>query len=80
MSDTLPPLDEAAWDLWVEYRRQLKHPLPPISHPIAKRKLQRFGAQQMAVVEQSVENGWRGLFPVRDTAVLNPDFNPQAPW
>lgn len=80
--DELSKLDEAAWDTWLDYRKQIRHPLFPVSHPLARRKLQRFGDKQMAVVEQSIENGWRGLFPLReDGTVFDPTtFNPEAPW
>lgn len=73
--------DQAAWDMWLDYRKQIKKPLFPVSWPLAQRKLARFGAQQMAVVEQSIENGWQGLFPLHDGGtVSDPPFNPQAPW
>lgn len=79
--DQLPPLDEAAWLVWLDYRKQIRKPLFPVSHPLAMKKLQRFGAKQMAVVEQSIENGWQGLFPLKqDDTVDDPSFNPQAPW
>jgi hypothetical protein len=32
----------------------------------AQRKLAGFGAGQAAVVEQSIANGWQGLFPLKD--------------
>jgi hypothetical protein len=78
----LPPLNEEAWLIWLDYRKQIRKPLFPVSHPLAQRKLQRFGDKQMAVVEQSIENGWQGLFPLKqDDTVFDPTtFNPEAPW
>ncbi len=58
-------LDAVAWDRWLEYRRQIRKPLKPASIPAAQRKLAAFGADQSAVVEQSVANGWSGLFEVK---------------
>lgn len=75
------PLDQAAWAVWLDYRKQIKKPLFPVSWPLAQRKLQRFGATQMAVVEQSIENGWQGLFPLKDDATFDAtSVDPQAPW
>lgn len=74
-------VDEAAWAAWLVYRKGIKKPLFEVSWPLARRKLARFGSQQMSVVEQSIENGWQGLFPLHESAtVIDPDFNPQAPW
>ena len=53
-------LDLEAWKLWQGYRK-----LKPSSIPLAKRGLAKFGADQRAVVEQSVANGWKGLFELK---------------
>lgn len=80
----LPTLDAAAWEIWLDYRKQIKKPLFPVSWPLAQRKLARFGAQQMATVEQSIENGWQGLFPLHGSDTVSDfdakSFNPTAPW
>jgi len=77
----LHSLDEEAWALWVDYRKQIKKPLFPVSWPLAQRKLQRFGATQMRVVEQSIENGWQGLFALKEDANVDAgSFDVEAPW
>lgn len=40
----------------------------------ARAKLATFGAQQRAVVDRSVERGWRGLFALPEI------FDPKEPW
>lgn len=61
-ADMPPGLNQAAWACWVEYRKQIRKPLKPASMPAAQRKLAAFGSDQAAVVEQSMANGWQGLF------------------
>jgi hypothetical protein len=59
-------LDLKAWHEWEVYRRGIKKPLKPPSVRAAMRKLAKFGEDQAAVVEQTIANGWQGLFPVGD--------------
>lgn len=62
----LPPgLDPAAWKRWCDYRREIRKPLKPVSLPAAQRELAAFGCDQSAVVEQSVANGYQGLFALK---------------
>lgn len=69
-TDKKPPaapvdgLDAVAWDVWFTYRREIRKPLKPASIPAAQRKLAAFGKDQSAVVDQSVAQGWTGLFPL----------------
>ena len=58
-------LDGAAWALWRDYRVKIRKPLKPVSIPAAQRSLAAFGSAQMAVVQQSISNGWQGLFPLK---------------
>lgn len=80
--EQLSPLDQEAWSLWVDYRKNiLKKPLRPANYANTMRGLQRFGAEQLAVVRQSMENEWQGLFELKNrVTVADPDFNPTAPW
>lgn len=59
-------LDLTTWNQWVEYRIQIRKPLKPASILAAQRKLAAFGSDQAAVVEQSIANGWIGLFSLKD--------------
>lgn len=66
---SVPGLDAQAWARWVDYRKQISKPLKPVSVPAAAKALAAFGSNQVAVVEQSVQYGWTGLFELRSAAV-----------
>lgn len=74
MSTPDSELDQAAWAKWFAYRQAGKHPIPHNDKSIdfQKRLLAKFGAQQMAVVENSISHGWRGLFPLKPVAEPTP--------
>ena len=59
-------LDSTAWATWVDYRKQIRKPLKPASILAAQRKLAAFGCDQYAVVEQSIANGWTGIFQLKN--------------
>lgn len=62
----LPPgLDPAVWKRWCHYRTTIRRPLKSVSIPAAQRELAAFGADQSAVVEQSIAQGWQGLFELK---------------
>lgn len=65
--DEPPPsnLNVEAWHRWVQYRKQIRKPIHPASWLGAQRKLAAFGTDQATVVEQSIANGWQGLFPLK---------------
>ena len=58
-------LDEAAWERWVAFRKAIRKPIKPVSEHAMKVKLARYGSQQDAVVNQSIENQWQGLFDLK---------------
>ncbi len=58
-------LDPVSFDRWLDYRKKIRKPLKPASIPAAQRSLAAFGSDQAAVVEQSIANGWQGLFPLK---------------
>ena len=62
-------LDQAAWTRWVDYRKQSGKALRPVSWQSAIDALVKHGPNQMAVVEQSIANGWQGLFALKQGAV-----------
>ena len=78
--EPLSPLDTEAWSQWVEYRKIIKRPLNPKNYANTMRGLQRFGADQMAVVQQSMEHEWQGLFPLKNRDTVGFDANLKAPW
>ena len=58
-------LDEAAWERWKAYRTAIRKPIKPASEHAMKVKLARYGSQQDAVVSQSIENQYQGLFDLK---------------
>jgi hypothetical protein len=59
-------LNAEAWNTWLEYRKEIRKPLKPMSQKLAAKKLAKFGKDQMRVVEQAIENGWTGLWPLTE--------------
>lgn len=55
----------ATWQQWVDYRKQIHKPLKPASIPAAQKAMAAFGSDQEAVVQQSIANGYQGLFPLK---------------
>lgn len=65
-SEEPPGLDREAWNRFLSYRKEIRRPIKPASIPASQRLLAGFGADQAAVVEQTVGNGWQGLFPLKN--------------
>ncbi len=62
-------LSEEIWKDWVEHKKAIKSPMSPraITLSISKlTKLREEGYSPESVINQSIEMGWKGLFPVRD--------------
>jgi len=64
-------LDVVAWERWLTYRAGIRKPLKPVSQQAAQKQLAAFGKDQAAVVEQSIANGWQGLFALKQPAKVN---------
>ncbi len=60
-----PSLDAAAFRRWDAYRIEIKKPLKPSSLIAAAEELAKYGGEQAAVVQQSIANGWQGLFELK---------------
>lgn len=63
--ENIQGLDLEAWERWVAYRKAIKKPLKDVSMHAAALKLSRYGADQAAVVEQSIAGQWQGLFDLK---------------
>jgi len=55
-----------AWRDWFDYRKGIRHALTPKTIERQLAKLARDPSTAVAVIEQSIENGWQGLFEVKD--------------
>ena len=69
-----PPLPDGlnleAWERWVSYRREAKlKPWKPVTIKAQTKKLIMLTHEQQAkCIDQSISNGWAGLFPEKFTA------------
>ena len=59
---TPPGLNLEAWKQWIDYRKEIKKPLKPVSVKAAQKEMAKLGDDQIAAVEKSIANGWQGLF------------------
>ena len=66
-----PPqgLNLEVWDQWIDYRHEAGKPIKAASIAAAQRKLASFGALQTSVVENSIANGYQGLFAPKNTHI-----------
>jgi len=55
-------LDTSAWERWKAYRTAIRKPIKPASEHAMQMKLVKYGADQDAVVNQSISNQWQGVF------------------
>lgn len=63
-------VDPEAWAGWVEMRKKIKAPLTKRAVTLNLNKLEKLrddGENPTAVLDQSTERAWRGLFPVHDS-------------
>lgn len=58
-------LDLGAFTRWSEYLAQVGKPLAEASNLAAAEELAKFGADQAAVVQQSIARGWKNLFELK---------------
>jgi hypothetical protein len=61
------PEFHAAWERWLTHRKEIRHPLRPTTQASQLKKLAAWGAARaVAALEQSITNGWQGIFEPRD--------------
>lgn len=68
-------LDEA-FEEYVKFRKQIKKPMTDRAKQLALSKLQKMTSdidEQIAILDQSVMNGWQGLFPLKESSKKQDD-------
>lgn len=70
-----------AWSDWAEYRKEIRQTLTPTSTARQIKKLAGYESEStaIAVLEQSMENGWTGLFDIKGKPKRNepePNYGP----
>lgn len=59
------PAFRDAWGRWAKFRREDRHALTPSTAAAQLKKLAKVGSEAaVAMIDQSIEHGWQGLFPV----------------
>ncbi len=64
-------IDPNVWEEWCQYRKQIKKKLTPLS---AKKQIEFLGKYKsiyVQIINQSIQNGWTGLFPLKDKVVVD---------
>jgi hypothetical protein len=65
-------LNKDVWKNWVEYRKEKKQKLTPRSIAMQLKELEKDKEHHVEILEQSIRNGWTGLFPLKgDNKVQN---------
>ena len=63
-------MDNEIWGYFLEHRRRLRAPLTSYGEHLIRKKLERIqketGDDPTEVLEQSIEMGWKGVFPLVD--------------
>lgn len=65
-----------SWNLWLQYRKEIGKPIKGnIGKQAQLKKIARLAAGNLeiakAIIMQSIENGWRGLFEVKQSNQTN---------
>lgn len=71
------------FEKWVEYRVKIKKPIHPASMELAKKKLHTLSNSDtkiaLLIIEQSIENGWQGLFSLKNPPIKESGFKRPIP-
>jgi len=58
-------LDSVSWEEWERYRREIKKTLTPMSRVKQLKLLEENKEDQKEIINNSILNGWAGLFPLK---------------
>ena len=71
-------LDEEVWDAFVEHRKTVRAPMSDMAKIRAINKLKKLkdeGEDITELLNNSIINGWKGLFPDRNSRLRNTSFS-----
>jgi uncharacterized protein YdaU (DUF1376 family) len=74
-------MPETVWQAWREHRKTIRKPLTDAAAELALRNLAEMveaGHDPVAAIEQSIQNGWTGVFTPRPQALAPPTRQPTA--
>jgi hypothetical protein len=58
-------LNSEAWAEWEQHRREIKEKQTPLSVKKQINLLERFKEDHVEIINQSIQNGWKGLFELK---------------
>jgi len=58
-------VNQEVWKEWEGYRKEKKQKLTPRSVTLQLKFLEKNKDNHVAIIEQSIQNGWTGLFPLK---------------
>lgn len=64
-------LNKEIWTNWLSYRKEQRKPLTAQSIKLQLKELEKDVPRHTEILEQSIKNGWVGLFPLKDKKVAN---------
>lgn len=64
-SDLPEWLNKEIWNNWIAYRKDKKQTLTPRSIELQLKELSKDISNHVAIIEQSIKNGWTGIFPLK---------------
>lgn len=59
-------LDKEVWLSWISYKKERKEKLTTATISLQLRELKKDIPHHKQIIEQSIRNGWRGIFPLKD--------------
>jgi hypothetical protein len=75
---TLPEgLLEEKWKAFETFRKEIKHPLTPMARKLILKDLNKFRANGQdinQIIDNSIMNGWRGVFEIKSTVQVKPSY------
>lgn len=64
-------INKEVWKNWEGYRKEKKQKLTPRSITLQLKYLEQHKDTHVAIIEQSIQNGWTGLFPLKVDNVIS---------
>lgn len=69
-------VDEKAWSEWVAFRKEIKKSLTKTTIQKQLNFLGKYEYDHVAIINQSIQNGWTGLFPLKKESNQKPTYAP----
>lgn len=65
-------LDRETWEKWEKYRKEIKKSLKPTTIKLQLSFLEANKFDHIAIINRSIQNGWTGLFPLKNNTAGPP--------